>query len=173
MTRAVLGLGANLGRPVEALRRAVAGLDAHAEVTVTAVSGLWRTAPVGGPEQPDYLNAVVLVETGLTAEQLLAVSHELEAAAGRVRDVRWGPRTLDVDILDVQGVVSEDPGLTIPHPRAHQRAFVLVPWRQVAPSWLLQAHPGQRRSVADWAQQVCAGAPADAVELVEGGPWWR
>lgn len=173
MTRAVLGLGANLGQPVEALRRAVAGLDAHADVTVTAVSGLWRTAPVGGPEQPAYLNAVVLVETSLDADQLLAVAHALEAGAGRVRDVRWGPRTLDVDLLDVQGVACDDPALTIPHPRAHERAFVLVPWRQVAPSWVLEARSGQRRSVADWAQQVCAGAPADAVELVEEGPWWR
>lgn len=171
MIRAALGLGANLGDPQAALVDAVAGLSAHPDIEVTAVSGLWDTTPVGGPEQPDYRNAVVLVAAELTPAELLAVAHSLEATAGRVRDVRWGPRTLDVDVLDVEGVVSSDETLTLPHPRAHERAFVLVPWAQVAPDWVLTA-AGQQRTVADWAELVAAESAADAVRLVDGGTWW-
>lgn len=173
MIRAALGLGANLGDPRAALAGAVAGLSTHPEIEVTAVSDLWDTTPVGGPEQPDYRNAVVIVESGLAPAALLAVAHTLEAAAQRVRDVRWGPRTLDVDILDIEGVVSADEALTIPHPRAHLRAFVLVPWAQVAPEWALTPAGGPQRTVSEWAALVAAESPADAVRLVEGGTWWR
>lgn len=172
MSRAVLGLGANLGDPREALRDAVAGLAEVPGVAVVAVSGLWRTSPVGGPEQPDYLNAVVEVRTAREPGHLLAAAHELEAAAARVRELRWGPRTLDVDVLDVQGVRSEDPALTIPHPRAHERAFVLAPWAEVDPDWALEPAGLPARPVGAWLADL-ADDPAQAVRMVEGGNWWR
>lgn len=169
MTRAALGLGANLGDPRQALRGAVAGLSEHEGVAVDAVSGLWRTAAVGGPEQPDYLNAVVLVETDLDARALLGIAHELEEAAGRAREVRWGPRTLDVDLLAVGDERSEDPELTLPHPRAHERRFVLDPWADVDPGYVLAPADGPARTVAEWA----ALATDQQVVHLEGGPWWR
>lgn len=173
MTRAALGLGANLGDAREALRGAIGGLVAHPGIRVEAVSGLWRTAAVGGPEQPDYLNAVVLVDTDLAPTDLLAVVHDLERAGGRERDIRWGPRTLDVDVLDVEAVRSADPTLTLPHPRAHERAFVLAPWAQVDPDWILHPATGKPAPVRDWLGSVVERAPDQAVELVDPGEWWR
>ena len=169
MTRAALALGANLGDPRSTLRAAVAGLSAHPDVTVDRVSSLWRTAAVGGPEQPDYLNAVVLVDTDLDARALLDLAHELEDAAGRVREVRWGPRTLDVDLLAVGDERSDDLELSLPHPRAHERRFVLDPWAEVEPEFVLAPANGPARSVADWAS--CA--TDQSAEKLEGGPWWR
>jgi 2-amino-4-hydroxy-6-hydroxymethyldihydropteridine diphosphokinase len=169
MTHAALALGANLGDPRRTLRAAAAGLGAHVGVRLEAVSGLWRTAAVGGPEQPDYLNAVVVVDTSLDPQALLGLAHALEDAAGRVRDVRWGPRTLDVDVLCVEGVRSDDPLLTLPHPRAHERGFVLAPWAEVDPEFVLTTAHGAARTVAEWA----ALASDQQVDLLEGGPWWR
>lgn len=125
---AVLALGSNLGDSQHILDDAVQALRAHSQIRVTAVSPLAKTAPVGGPEQPDFLNQVVIVETTLAPYTLLELAHELEHAAARVRDIRWGPRTLDVDLITYDDVVSEHPTLTLPHPRAHERAFVLTPW---------------------------------------------
>ena len=97
-------------------------------------SGLYRTAPVGGPAgQPDFVNAVIEVTTDLGAYELLKLCNAVEAAHHRERLVRWGPRTLDIDVIDYDGVISEDPVLTLPHPRAQERAFVLVPWAQMDP----------------------------------------
>jgi 2-amino-4-hydroxy-6-hydroxymethyldihydropteridine diphosphokinase len=172
MTRAVLGLGANLGDAREALRRAVSGLVRAGQLEVLAVSGLWRTRAVGGPAQPEYLNAVVLARTGMSPPLLLGAAQALEAAAGRVREVRWGPRTLDVDVLDVEGFRSDEPSLTVPHPRAHERAFVLAPWAQVDPEWLLRPAGLPVRTVAQW-RAALADDPAQAVSLEDGGPWWR
>lgn len=169
MTRAALGLGANLADARGALRAAVAGLAGHAAIELVAVSGLWRTAPVGGPDQPDYLNAVVIVATELSPAQLLAAAQALEAAAGRTREVRWGPRTLDVDVLDIAGARSTDPTLTVPHPRAHARAFVLAPWAEVDPDWVLQPAGRPARSVRAWRESVAD----QAVEPLDPGPWWR
>ena len=169
MTRAVLALGANLGEARMTLRAAVAGLAAHPDVRVDAVSSLWRTAAVGGPQQPDYLNAVVLVDTDLDARALLDLAHALEDAAGRVRELRWGPRTLDVDLLAVGDERSDDPELTLPHPRAHERSFVLDPWAEVDPGFVLAPTSGPARTVAEWAAAVLD----QHVELLEGGPWWR
>ena len=169
MTRAVLGLGANLGDVRAALRAAVAGLEAHPGIEVVAVSGLWRTAALGGPEQPDYLNAVVLISSDLAPQQLLAVGQELEQAAGREREVRWGPRTLDVDLLDVEGRRSDSPELTLPHARAHERAFVLAPWVQVDPDWVLEPTGRPPAPVRVW-RDVLFG---QQVTLIDDGPWWR
>jgi 2-amino-4-hydroxy-6-hydroxymethyldihydropteridine diphosphokinase len=168
MTHAALALGANLGDPRRTLQGALAGLEAREDVQVAAVSSLWRTAAVGGPEQPDYLNAVVVVDTDLDPWSLLELAHELEQAAGRVREVRWGPRTLDVDLLAVGGERSDDTALTLPHPRAHLRRFVLDPWAQVDPEFMLRPANGPERTVAEWAASVSD----QEVELVEGGPWW-
>jgi dihydroneopterin aldolase / 2-amino-4-hydroxy-6-hydroxymethyldihydropteridine diphosphokinase len=169
MTRAALALGANLGEPRVALRQAVASLSARPDVQVQAVSGLWRTVAVGGPEQPDYLNAVVLVDTVLDARALLGLAQELEAAAGRRRVVRWGPRTLDVDVLAVDDERHSGSDLTVPHPRAHERGFVLAPWAQVDPGFVLAPAESAARTVAQWAVTVAD----QQVTLVDGGPWWR
>ena len=125
---AVVALGSNLGDSQQILRDAIEALRAHAQIEITAVSPLAKTAPVGGPTQPDFLNQVLLVDTTLAPYQLLQLAQGLEQAAARVRDIRWGPRTLDVDIITYDDLISEHPQLTLPHPRAHQRAFVLTPW---------------------------------------------
>ena len=101
---------------------------------ILRVSPLYRTAPVGGPAgQPDYVNAVIEVSTSLRPYELLKLCNAVEAAHHRERLVRWGPRTLDIDVIDYEGVVSDDPVLTLPHPRAHERSFVLTPWARMDP----------------------------------------
>ncbi len=130
----VLALGSNLGARLDILQGGVTAIAALPGVTVTAISPVYQTAPVGGPAQPDYLNAVVLARTTLPPRDLLKHVHEVEAAFDRVRVVRWGPRTLDIDIITYEGVTSDDPELTLPHPRAHERAFVLAPWHDADPA---------------------------------------
>jgi 2-amino-4-hydroxy-6-hydroxymethyldihydropteridine diphosphokinase len=127
--RAFLGLGSNLGDRWSNLRAAVDALP-----DVVAVSPVYETDPVGGPEgQGPYLNCVVMLITDRTPRQLLSVCRELESAAGRLREERWGPRTLDVDILLVGDAVVDDPDLQVPHPRLWERPFVVVPLADVAP----------------------------------------
>jgi 2-amino-4-hydroxy-6-hydroxymethyldihydropteridine diphosphokinase len=133
MTAVVLALGSNLGDRQDILQGAVDAIAGLPEVRVTAVSPVYETVPVGGPAQPDYLNAVVLAATALPARDLLGRLHEIEAAFDRVRVVRWGPRTLDIDIIVFGGERSDNPELTLPHPRAGERAFVLAPWHDVDP----------------------------------------
>ncbi len=128
MTRAFLGLGSNLGERRRLLAAAVAAMP-----DLVAVSPLYETDPVGGPEQGAYLNLVVELDTARSARELLALCGELEAAADRVREVRWGPRTLDVDVLWVDGETVAEPDLEVPHPRMGQRRFVLAPLRDLAP----------------------------------------
>lgn len=130
MTRAFLGLGSNLGDRERYLREAVASLGP----AVRRVSPVYETEPVGGPPgQGPYLNIVVEIDTDLSPRDLLAVCHRLEAAAGRVRGERWGPRTLDVDILLIDGVRLAEPDLTVPHPRMWERRFVVAPLADLAP----------------------------------------
>ena len=149
----VLALGANLGDRVATLAAAVAGLAAVDGLTVHAVSPVFATAPVGGPPQPDYLNAVVLARTTLAPARLLAACQGVEAEHGRERSVRWGPRTLDVDVIaygtagSPDEVLLDDPDLTLPHPRAHQRAFVLAPWAALDPRAMLRRPDGTLASV--------------------------
>lgn len=130
---AVLGLGANLGDRMAALQHAIDLVCADPAVTPVGVSAVFETDPVGGPTQPDYLNAVLLVRTTLVPVEVLALAHLAEQDLQRVRDVRWGARTLDVDVITYGDVTSADPVLTLPHPRAAIRAFVLVPLSDVAP----------------------------------------
>ena len=140
-----VALGSNLGARLDILQGAVTAIAAIAGVTVTAVSPVYETVPVGGPDQPDYLNAVLLARTTLPPRDLLRQLNEIEAAFDRVREVRWGPRTLDLDIITYEGVTSDDPGLSLPHPRAHERAFVLAPWHDVDPAAVL---PGRGQVAA-------------------------
>lgn len=144
MTRAVLSLGSNLGDRGAHLRSAVAALEPY----LLAVSGVYETPPWGDPDQPAYLNAAVVVrDETATARDWLARARAIEAAAGRERDPsrRFGPRTLDVDVIavfapDGTPVVADDPELTLPHPRAHRRAFVLRPWIDIEPHARLAGH---------------------------------
>lgn len=131
--RAVLALGSNLGESESTIERAVVDLR-EVGMRILRVSPLYRTAPVGGPAgQPDYVNAVIEVSTSLRPYELLKLCNAVEAAHHRERLVRWGPRTLDIDVIDYEGVVSDDPVLTLPHPRAHERSFVLTPWARMDP----------------------------------------
>jgi 2-amino-4-hydroxy-6-hydroxymethyldihydropteridine diphosphokinase len=160
VTRAVLSLGANLGDRAGALRTALAALTGDGLV---ARSTLYETPPWGPVEQPPYLNAIAVVRGPRDAAGWLARAHELEQTAGRTRDVRFGPRTLDVDVIIVTGddgapVLSDDARLTLPHPRAHERAFVLVPWLTLDPTAVL---PGHGRVA-----ELVAALPADDVAAV-------
>lgn len=139
---AVLALGANLGDPSATLQSAVRELAESEGIELTGVSPVAVTAAVGGPAgQPDYLNLVLAVETSLAPRQLLAACHAVERAHHRTREVRWGPRTLDVDVITYADLASDDPDLTLPHPRAHERAFVLAPWSWLDPQATLGGRP--------------------------------
>jgi 2-amino-4-hydroxy-6-hydroxymethyldihydropteridine diphosphokinase len=160
VTRAVLSLGANLGDRAGAIRSALTALK---EDGLIARSTLYETPPWGPVEQPSYLNAIAVVRGPRDAAGWLARAHELEQAAGRTREVRFGPRTLDVDVITVTKddgtpVRSDDPALTLPHPRAHERAFVLVPWLTLEPTAVLPGHG----KVADLVRAL----PADDVAAV-------
>jgi 2-amino-4-hydroxy-6-hydroxymethyldihydropteridine diphosphokinase len=133
--RAVLSLGSNLGNRLETLQGAIDALEDTPGVRIKAVSPVYETEPWGVEpgSQPSYFNAVVVLKTTLPPSSLLERAHAVEEAFHRVRDERWGARTLDVDIVAYADVVDDDPHLTLPHPRAHQRAFVLAPWHDVDP----------------------------------------
>jgi 2-amino-4-hydroxy-6-hydroxymethyldihydropteridine diphosphokinase len=139
---AVISLGSNLGNRLETLQGAVDALADTPGVKVKAISAVFETEPVGvePDSQPNYFNAVVRLKTTLPPSSLLERGHAIEEAYARVRDERWGPRTIDVDIVWYEGQVLADPVLTLPHPRAHERAFVLVAWHDVDPDAALQGH---------------------------------
>ncbi len=159
MSVAVLSIGSNLGDRATTLRAAVAAFRPW----LRAVSPVYETAPWGPVPQGDYLNAVLVTDDpGASAADWLRRAHEAEQAAGRVRDERWGPRTLDVDVITVDDVRSDDPDLTLPHPRAAERAFVLLPWLAADPEATLAGRP---------VRELVAGRPADelaGVRLVDG-----
>ena len=136
--KAVVSLGANVGDPKANLDLAVALLREATEVI--AVSSYLQTKPVGGPEQPDYLNAVAIVESELPAKDLLAVLNGIETAMGRTREIHWGPRVIDLDLIQYGGLLVSDEKLTLPHPRAHERRFVLAPWFEIEPEAILLTH---------------------------------
>lgn len=133
----MLSVGSNVGDRLGYLRRCVAQLGG----VVQAVSTVYATAPWGGVAQDEFLNAVLLVDDpDADAPEWLRRGQHCEAAAQRTRSIRWGPRTLDVDVIDVEQIRRDDPWLTLPHPRAHERAFVLVPWLELAPEAVLAGH---------------------------------
>jgi 2-amino-4-hydroxy-6-hydroxymethyldihydropteridine diphosphokinase len=138
--RVVLAAGSNLGDRLGTLQGCVQAIGGLPDTDVLTISPVYETAPVGGPAQPDYLNAVLIAATGLGPLDLLAATQRIEADAGRVRPrraERFGPRTLDIDIISFAEEISGDPVLTLPHPRAHERAFVLAPWHDIDPGAIL------------------------------------
>jgi 2-amino-4-hydroxy-6-hydroxymethyldihydropteridine diphosphokinase len=136
--KAVVALGANLGNPEEQIELALALLKESTEVQ--SISSLYRTKPVGGPEQPDYINAVCLLESDLSAADLLSLLHGIEKTLGRVRTEHWGPRTIDLDLIQYGNILSSAAELELPHPRAHERRFVLEPWSEIEPDAILLTH---------------------------------
>lgn len=138
--RATLGLGSNLGDRLSNLQGAVDALGETPGVIVEGVSPVYETEPFGGKDQPDYLNAVVTLRTVLSPRLLLERAFAVEDAFGRVRAERWGSRTLDVDVITYDELISADPELTVPHPGAHVRATVLAPWYDIAPDARVPGH---------------------------------
>ena len=136
--KAVIALGANIGNPQEQMDIAIALL--RESLDVQAISSLYITAPVGGPEQPDYLNSVLIAESELPAADLLGLLHGIEKALGRERIEHWGPRTIDLDLIQYGSILSYSEELALPHPRAHERRFVLEPWLEIEPDALLLTH---------------------------------
>lgn len=146
---AALGLGGNLGDPVAAFATVLRRLETHEAVSLVRPSSVYRTAPWGKLDQPEFLNMAVLVETELSARALLDLCLALEREGGRQRRERWGPRTLDIDILTYGGQVIDEPGLQVPHPRIAERAFVLAPLAEIAPALVIGG-----RSVVDLLEAV-------------------
>ena len=136
--KAVVALGANLGNPQEQLELAVALLKESTHVL--AVSGFYCTKPVGGPEQPDYINAVCILESDLPAASLLSLLQGIEKTLGRERLEHWGPRTIDLDLIQYGNILSSATELELPHPRAYERKFVLEPWSEIEPEAILLTH---------------------------------
>jgi 2-amino-4-hydroxy-6-hydroxymethyldihydropteridine diphosphokinase len=167
--RVVIALGSNLGDRVANLQGAVDALLGPPGLDYLAVSPVYQTVPVGGPSQPDFLNAVLLASTVLPARAVLARGQAAEAAFRRVRTVAWGPRTLDVDVIAYDDVVSDDPVLTLPHPRAHERAFVLVPWHDVDPDAEIPGHGRIADLLAATASAAGTGAGAAAASAAGTG----
>jgi len=143
--RAYLGIGSNLGDRLATLQAAVDGIGDADGVTVVAVSSVYETDPVGGPEQGAFLNAVVALDTTCSARELLELGQRLEQGAHRVRTERWGPRTLDVDVLLVGATEVHEPDLDVPHPRMWERGFVMVPLGELDPSLANAGDPAGRR----------------------------
>jgi 2-amino-4-hydroxy-6-hydroxymethyldihydropteridine diphosphokinase len=136
--KAVISLGANIGNPEEQMQLAIAMLREATEVI--ALSSIYTTEPVGGPEQPNYLNAICIAQSDLPAADLLALLQGIEKTLGRERSERWGPRTLDLDLIQYGTILSSAEELELPHPRAHQRKFVLEPWLEIEPDAILLTH---------------------------------
>ena len=136
--KAVIALGSNIGDPKENLDLAIALLREATDVK--QVSSYYLTKPVGYEDQPDFLNAVCIIETELPAMDLLKMLHGIEKAMGRERNIKWGPRTIDLDIIQYGDLISKADELTLPHPRAHERKFVLEPWQEIEPDAILLTH---------------------------------
>ncbi|MDO5058646.1 MAG: 2-amino-4-hydroxy-6-hydroxymethyldihydropteridine diphosphokinase [Neisseria sp.] len=146
----IIALGSNLENPAGQVRAALGEIAKLPQTELLAASSLYISAPVGYTDQPDFINAVCMVETGLDGLALLAELHKIEAAFGRERSFRNAPRTLDLDIIDFGGRSSDDETLTLPHPRAHERSFVLLPLAEIAPHYAL----GQHGTAAELAERL-------------------
>ena len=150
--RAFIGAGANLGEPVRQLRQAREQLEKAPGVKFLAASSFYRTQPVGPVEQPPFVNAVFAIECGLGPRELLALLLDIEEKMGRVRKERWGPRVIDLDLLFFGDAVIREKGLEAPHPRLHERRFVLAPLADIAPGFV---HPVLQKTVSE----LLAGLP--------------
>lgn len=163
--RAYLGLGGNLGDPQAAMAAALRSIDAREDCQIVAVSRLFRTPPWGKTDQPDFLNACAAIETDLSPRALLALCLETEQRFKRVRQERWGPRTLDIDVLDHGGKCYRDDHLLLPHPRIAERAFVLVPLCDIAPELMIGGESAAHLA-ARFADEPIVPASLD-------GEWWH
>lgn len=161
---AYLGLGGNIGEPAAAMAQALQRLDSAPLTRVGAVSSLYRTPPWGVADQPDFLNAVARVETGIAPRELLAFCLDIERSMKRVRERRWGPRVIDIDILLFGSFELDEAELKIPHPRIAERAFVLVPLAEIAPAVMV----GQKT-----AAELAASIDASGMHRLADGGWWR
>ncbi|MCZ4092723.1 2-amino-4-hydroxy-6-hydroxymethyldihydropteridine diphosphokinase [Sinorhizobium psoraleae] len=162
---ATLGLGGNLGDPPQAMAQALHALDARPDCRITAVSRLYRTPPWGKTDQAWFFNACAEVETVLDPETLLDTCLDIERAMKRVRKERWGPRTIDIDVLTFDGVNSASEKLELPHPRMTMRGFVLMPLADFAADLLIEG-----RTVREW----LGNADVTGIEVADGDPdWWR
>lgn len=162
--KAWLGLGGNIGDPVHSMSEALKALDSHPDCRVLAVSRLYRTPPWGKTDQDWFFNACAAIETRLAPLELLELCLATERSLKRIRAERWGPRTIDIDVLAMDGVTLDDERLTLPHPRMAERAFVLVPLCDIAPDGIIAG-----RTVADRARSV----DKEGIEVVsEDGTWW-
>jgi 2-amino-4-hydroxy-6-hydroxymethyldihydropteridine diphosphokinase len=163
--RAYLGLGGNLGDPKAAMAFALHALDAHDDISLVAVSSLYKTPPWGVTDQPDFLNAVAAVDTSLSARALLDVCLASELQLKRVRKERWGPRSIDIDVLIYGEDEIDEEGLTVPHPRMTDRAFVLAPLAEIAPEIELKGEPIEKH---------LAVVDKEGIETLGGGTdWWK
>lgn len=149
MTKAVISLGSNLGDREANIEFGLNSIDGFSDIQIVKTSSIYESEPVGGPDQTSFLNAVVVVETNLNPNELLDKLQTIENSAGRTREIKWGPRTLDLDIIDVEGFVSNTEKLKVPHPRALERKFVLQPLAEIFPDWKLYS-----RDVKDLLHEV-------------------
>lgn len=159
---AVIALGANLGNPQQQITAALSALNQVDGVRIKAISPLYHTKPVGKTDQPDFINAVILVHTTLSAQLLLRQLQQIELDFGRERTIRFGPRTLDLDVIDYNLQLSHDPDLILPHPRAHERAFVMVPLARIAPYYRIGSHG----TAAALAVKLLQEKPAEKVAVL-------
>jgi 2-amino-4-hydroxy-6-hydroxymethyldihydropteridine diphosphokinase len=163
MNRAFLGFGGNLGHPLTQFRQARGQLAEHQQVEVISCSPIYQTPAIGGPDnQPDFLNAVVEVQTEMSAKNLLQLCRQIEDEAGRTREIHWGPRTLDIDLLLFSDLMMDTSQLTLPHPRLHQRHFVLLPLNDIDSSL---HHPLLDSSVTELLEQL---PPAQGITQIQG-----
>lgn len=152
----LLGLGSNMGRRERNITAALQALETTRDVEVAKVSSLYETEPVGGPEdQPRYLNAAAHLRTALPPERILAVCRHIEDTLGRKRDIPWGPRTIDLDILCYGAEIRSTPELMIPHPMMHERRFVLEPLAEIVPDFV---HPAMQQTIRDLYEELLARA---------------
>ena len=165
MATAFLGLGGNLGDPVGSMAKALKAFEQHPDCKVVDVSRVYRTPPWGKTDQAWFFNAAAAVKTTLSPQMLLGLALGIEQALHRVRIERWGPRTLDIDILDFDGLAIKSEQLTIPHPRITERAFVLMPLADFAPDFVLDG-----RTIANWLET----ADKAGIEVAnEDRDWWK